>query len=708
MIAGRSAHATDNKVTLGLTASGGVSLGAYQAGYLFYLTEFIKQNSETLDLKVLTGASAGGLNSFVTLLSVCAPPTVDPQQSLFWKVWIPLNLSDLGKEGPENEGKAFFSRAAFASGLREVEIAWRAGLPVGCSRSVGIAVSRLKPTSEPFFAGLTRQVERFVLQINGRGMGVPPEVSNAPLPSQGVGQPLLALEGRPQHDFERIKELLYASSAFPLAFAPQKLSYCMTDPQLPRWQNASRPVTCQPHEIKQDEFLDGGILDNKPLALAHRMIQHLGVSASTLFMYFDLASQSYPVRPRTQNATSAPPRLLPFLGDVLKNSLEAPRRQEIFKLMEDAPHLRSQILAISNDYPRASDNVFGFFGFFDRQLREFDFYLGMYEARLLIERKVMMQVRVNGHPIGSKLHFPEGLRQGATWAPFYCLQSHLQNIPALAPTCLDPSSVNMQILLQTSLDRLYAYCKRGEVNATHSHICQRAAAGETPPRILANGGDGFEFRPGESDFRHTLRRLEQYGFEFNDLGIGTASPDHVLVRVKTQAIRLSDQVSARQPAGDRAFFSLLDRPLLDLYEYAPTETYSYFVLGNSLELGQSRLDARLERIPTSWRLSYAIQLKGLETALSSRETAWAATPLIGPEWEWIQSQSRVLQPRLAIRAGYQLSDQTDLFPEDWVLQASASVTLLERLRAQLTFESLPWSPDAPKEWSVLMGLGLQF
>ncbi|MCS6901843.1 MAG: hypothetical protein RMJ98_19660 [Myxococcales bacterium] len=53
---------------LGLTGSGGVSFGAYKAGYLYYLTEVAKlpANHSPIDLKLVTGASAGNIHVLFT------------------------------------------------------------------------------------------------------------------------------------------------------------------------------------------------------------------------------------------------------------------------------------------------------------------------------------------------------------------------------------------------------------------------------------------------------------------------------------------------------------------------------------------------------------------------------------------------------------------------------------------------------------------
>ncbi len=699
------------KASVALTLSGGVSLGSYQAGYLYYLTEFLKQNPDTLELKVLTGASAGGLNSFISILSECSRPVQDPQESLFWQVWIPLSIVDLASESqPRAEPTSLFSRRAFRTGLAEIERLWAKGLPQSCDRLLGITVARLNPSEEPYFTGLTRQVEKFTLRVRGRGLERPPQLENVRLPSQGVGQPLLALTGDATDDFARLKDLLYAATALPLAFPSQPIPHCMTNPELPRWSGADA-AHCASEEIRHDEFIDGGILDNKPLALAHRLTQKLGAASATLFLYFDLNLQGYPTEAYPA-ATKENPRLLSQLGQTIGNTLGAARRQELFRLMEEAPELKRQILPTSNDYPRAGEAFFGFFGFFDRQLREFDFYLGMYEARVFIERQLMTRVRVDELPLDPHLRFPEINQQGDGWAPFYCLQSHLQKLPTLRAACAHPASFGIEVLLQTSMDRLRAHCERAGPKASKFISCRLTDSAQISTEILPKAQlSERSFVAGESDLRHNLRLLTNNGFKFKDLGLDQAgSAEQILVRLKTHSSRLLDRVVKRQPAGDRLLLGLVQQPLIDLYEYVPTEHFGYFVLGNSLEVGGSVIDPDIKSLPVWLRLTYGLQVKGVETLLSSGPTELAVSPLLGPEVEWLSQRSRFMQPRLALRFGHQWSlssddhanDNADIHSSDWLVQLTGSLTLFERLRTQVSFERQADS------WNVLLGLGLQF
>ena len=82
-----------------MTIAGGVSLGAYEAGLVYYTLESLRANPGLTELKLATGASAGSVNGFMAVLQSCGPGVANPRQSLFWKAWIPLGLDNLTQPG---------------------------------------------------------------------------------------------------------------------------------------------------------------------------------------------------------------------------------------------------------------------------------------------------------------------------------------------------------------------------------------------------------------------------------------------------------------------------------------------------------------------------------------------------------------------------------------------------------------------------------
>src|SRR5262245_31592929 len=91
---------------IGLVVSGGISLGAYEAGVNWALVRYIKRHrpgvahsGPTLDLGAMTGASAGNINALLTAISWCHRDDDDDKErvdsNLFWNTWVPVGLDNL-------------------------------------------------------------------------------------------------------------------------------------------------------------------------------------------------------------------------------------------------------------------------------------------------------------------------------------------------------------------------------------------------------------------------------------------------------------------------------------------------------------------------------------------------------------------------------------------------------------------------------------
>ena len=98
--------------SISLKTSDGHSLGAYEAGLVYYTVEAMRLNPIAATPKIVTGASAGSVNGFMTILQSCGAAVGDPTASLFWNAWIPLGLEKLHVKGQAGKTSAF-SRAAF-------------------------------------------------------------------------------------------------------------------------------------------------------------------------------------------------------------------------------------------------------------------------------------------------------------------------------------------------------------------------------------------------------------------------------------------------------------------------------------------------------------------------------------------------------------------------------------------------------------------
>src|SRR5262245_2450460 len=82
-----------------ITISGGVSRGPDESGLVYYPVEAMRLNPSAATPRVVTGASAGSVNGFMTILQSCGAAVPDPTGSLLWNAWIPLGLEKLYVKG---------------------------------------------------------------------------------------------------------------------------------------------------------------------------------------------------------------------------------------------------------------------------------------------------------------------------------------------------------------------------------------------------------------------------------------------------------------------------------------------------------------------------------------------------------------------------------------------------------------------------------
>jgi predicted acylesterase/phospholipase RssA len=267
-------------IPLAVIVRGGVSLGAFEAGYLYYITESIKENPGVFDIRLVTGASAGSINALLLLLALGAPPEPDPSKSIFYRIWTPLSQSKLlDTKNPSTPLGAASSGAALHRVGALVWEDWKKGFDESFEMVIGMSTTRLKPYEIEITPGfkVQRQTEKFVFIVKGRGRGRPPKIENFIHVKKGLYQPMLPFEPASKDDskeeaakkdrrnFDRLKNVVIASSAFPIGFPPQPIDYCMI------------PVTDETDgsECKESTerglFIDGGVYDNNPLRMAHRI-----------------------------------------------------------------------------------------------------------------------------------------------------------------------------------------------------------------------------------------------------------------------------------------------------------------------------------------------------------------------------------------------------------------------------------------------------
>ncbi|MFT3915006.1 MAG: patatin-like phospholipase family protein [Anaeromyxobacteraceae bacterium] len=724
--------------------AGGVSLGAYEAGVLHYGLLVTRANPGFARVRAITGASAGAVNGLISVITACGVEGTRPADGLFWQSWIPLGLNGLTAGSPG--ALAAFSRGALERSADAIEAAFALGLDSGCDVVLGVSVTRVTPREVRSAGGLItvpRIEEKFVVRIRGRGPGTAPSIRNYVDPDFPVAQLLLPELPDGEVPFRSLRELLLASAAFPVAFQPQPLAHCVYDPA------GADAGPCTAARARSDLFVDGGILDNAPLRLAARLagaglvpegsgrrwaphpdFSRFALPDDVLFVYVSPEVPAWPGE-RPVASEGPPASLTPLLGRILDGFISTSRGKELLTLVEEHPEIGGRTLVPRRHFPTASRPLSAFLGFVETQFRVFDFYLGMYDARRMLE-DVVGDARRRGED-APPLHFPElpweGERGEAKviggWRPLACMRAAVEHDPELAPACEEPSLEDFRILLQVSLDRLYSDCAKRTaaeaVGVRHDH-CRAAMGGVPPPAV--NGvhwPDGLEWqeRVGEGEAGHALRLLSAHRFFFRDLGLARDQADEAMAAFRRRVGDVVARLASDQPAAERAAFSLASTLALNAVAWVPPRHTAWGLLGRDLELGYARELPSKRR--THARLHAAFQIDKVTQLISSDPVRPAFSALAGLEIQPGFLADYRTQTALLLRGGWLLTaaDEGGQKPcldpgriaacSGPVVQAALAFTVLERIRAQLGYELHPRTRHRPSaNWAVTPALGAQF
>ncbi len=730
-------------VPIAFTVAGGVSLGAYEAGMLHYMVELMKANPGLREPRLVTGASAGSVNGFIAILSACALDgrPVAPEEGIFWNTWIPLGFDKLWSRRHPGGPSGAFDRSWLRGVADRLRARWDAGLDARCDVVLGVSVTRVTPRSAPRPAGglaIPHVDEKFTLRIRGRGPGRPPSLVNYVDPDWPFEKVLLPEGPDGEIPYESLRDLLFASTAFPVAYAPQPLRHCVFA------GGGGAAPRCPPAAAEEALFVDGGILDNTPLRLAARLAAgglrddgacglrwldapRLGGWAAPprlLFVYVSPDAASYP-RPEERSSGRAAGSIPGLLRELLDGVLATARAKNLSAILEEYPLIAERIVLPLRREPAAGAPLFAFLGFFEEAFRRYDFNLGMYHVRRMVEESVLPSMR-RTDPV-AWLALPD--EAGAPgWGDLACLRGLLGEGPDPAGSCAGQHFDGLRILAQSSLFRLWDDCAppptslpgaRPPVDAR----CLAAWRGQ-PPVLLpgVEGADRVEWRrrPDEDEMAHVTRLLAALHFWWRDTGLAPADGREALARLRERIGEVVQALAAAQPTPHERFLvGTIGELAADDLAYQPPAGLGWLSLGRDVELGVSR--ALTDRRDAMVRLHAALELHGAFAALSSDQAPFAPAILAGLELRPRRRSSTLLQPSVILRGGWVLApadrlgrDRCDLASRDPasctrpVVEAGLALSVLDFLRLQLLLESYPAIRTGQRaRWALAPSLGVQ-
>lgn len=414
-------EATPGEKPLGLSISGGISLGSYQAGVNYGLLEVYRHAAWNPEfgrrfsvpryrLRSVTGASAGNINTLLWAIEACTdlrPPSGSayrspaPDSSLFWKVWLSIGWDRLFD--PDSEELALFDRAALTDSVAAPLLRTRMADPrlvEDCEVPAGITLTRITPDTlwlQNLPIETQRHVTAFTVAVDSEG---------APLGTRVRFKQMESLSNEDQHvgilvrldpydgdiPLNEMMEAVKASASFPVAFAPVNLAVWY-----PRSGRRSEPHA----------FVDGGAFDNNPVGLARAIYALEGRPDTLDILYVNpYRHRSRLGRERAAAATETPNGGLASVLATAAGAVPTARQYELQLLARErtlrrreqvldsilvsraifdrgpgysaTPHER--LLLSSRAYPVLGEHLGSFGGFLAKPGREFDFYVGLYDA----------------------------------------------------------------------------------------------------------------------------------------------------------------------------------------------------------------------------------------------------------------------------------------------------------------------------------------
>ena len=367
-----SLWSSSRKENFSLVISGGISLGAYEAGYnwalLKYMTYLKYYSPDTeIEMKSIAGASAGAINTLMSALTWCRSKealdinnTID--DNLFYHMWTEVDFEDLlivrnGVQDPDNTS-SIFSRIKIKKQAQKIaEMMHRPLYDQTCRVPFGFAVTRVEP-KKVTINGISIDNKLFHIPLyfeaNNEGRGLVRD--NLELERSNIIH--LSDEGSVRDDV--LKKAMFASSAFPIAFEQVNLTY---------WYKG---------EKEEARFLDGGVFDNVPLDLAIRLAHSR--SSDYIFMDPKNMRRKY-VLMNTNRKESSQVSPVNSAIELLFDIFSASESSVLYNTLSEHFGDNRKKIHLSDRYFPVTGMLLEHFGaFLDHGFREYDYYVGVYDA----------------------------------------------------------------------------------------------------------------------------------------------------------------------------------------------------------------------------------------------------------------------------------------------------------------------------------------
>lgn len=633
-----------------IVASGGTSLGAYQAGAYARLLQSLKSEASRYELKLISGASAGGVNSLLAFQDFCSSERASAsgtESQWLYDFWNAPITQKLFRPQQDKAQTSLLNPEAFG----EIQKQFFASLQQSrhhCDLILSIPLTLRQPMKLNL-SGTQKSYSQFLNFTLRAKPGQPANFENYVNPFEAQSTALLDLS----QPMTTLENLAMATAAIPYIFPVRPMSFCSLSKDDPRNMHLRPPFACPVDQVIQGEFMDGALLETTPMAAALRTLKRGLVAncsdqkaewlaipsrdsqAQTLSRTPRMIGQTLIVnldvsnREPSANSTSASVTggVLNLVSDLLRSA----RDRELLNVLEEENDVRGQILSLGSHFPRFSEEWNGFFGFFDRELRAFDYWIGYVDMDESLRKD-----------------FPDlaGAKRSAPSPLGRCLQK-LVSDPSFE--CPELSSQE-QILLQTL---------KKELRRTNSNSAQAPSVER-------------------SRFYNRMQALSDQQFEFKELGLSPSATSRAPTLVRGWIQQSSRAMSSAYPEDSGTTLDAVSGFLFGLTDPVATEHIRHITWGSSFEMGYSRLLSIDYNDRQFWRWPVALELYSPRGLTTSSSTAAAASFLTGIELQKPVSSS--LDYIAAVRIGYQFSNRNgetlaELQCRDGILESCNGITL---------------------------------
>jgi len=354
-------------IDLSLVISGGVSLGAYEAGYNWALIKMIsKINSMDINIRPnllsVAGASAGSINTLLSAMYWCQKESVPYQNSvddnLFYETWVHLGLEDLVIEGkdPDNHSTLFTRKPLVQKAQKIMQHMKKPVFREGCEVPMAFAVTKVTPIVEEF-QGIKIKNQAFSVPLTFKVAGGKVSITNRKMPPSTAFY--ISIPGI-EKDYTKVTDVLFASSAFPGAFQQVKLRYEYKG------------------KIATEYFIDGGAYNNVPLQQATELAPE-----AKLFVYMDPSNLRNQPKVKTKSKKeSAPVGFLSANLSPLTTTVDIYQQMTLYQAINlyFKPYPDRKLVLSSRHHPLTAGFLEHFGAFLDENFRLYDYHVGVYDA----------------------------------------------------------------------------------------------------------------------------------------------------------------------------------------------------------------------------------------------------------------------------------------------------------------------------------------